>query len=188
LLNVLYVHPTSIFDIPAGNPIIHFHSSIFRYWRLEGVDKVLVPAHLNDNHWTMVVATVPARSIQLFDSMNNGFRTDTKRRLMQTVLWVPTSIPFAFIKFHWYSIFLNGKTAFIVKAEYQLNPKNPQNFPCGVGTNPSVTMGARQMRQILSPAVSAWREGWASLSPLSSAACIPHLTPASAALWIIFFV
>jgi Ulp1 family protease len=58
----------------------------FRYWRLEGVDKVLVPVHLNDNHWAMVVATVPSRSIELFDSMNNGVRTDTKKRFMQTVL------------------------------------------------------------------------------------------------------
>jgi hypothetical protein len=52
---------------------------IFRYWRHECVDKVLVPAHLNDNHWAMVVATVPARTIELFDSMNNNLRTETKK-------------------------------------------------------------------------------------------------------------
>jgi Ulp1 family protease len=56
------------------------------YWKLQGVEIVLAPAHLNNNHWAMAVVNIPERTIHIMDSMNNGFIGETKREFMETIL------------------------------------------------------------------------------------------------------
>ncbi|CAK5077302.1 unnamed protein product [Meloidogyne enterolobii] len=49
------------------------------YWQFGGVEKVLAPCHVNNNHWCMAIAEIKERKIILMDSLNNGHTTDKKR-------------------------------------------------------------------------------------------------------------
>lgn len=56
------------------------------YWKMEGVEVVLAPVHLNNNHWAMSIARIDKKEIVLMDSMNHGFSGSDKKDFMNTFL------------------------------------------------------------------------------------------------------
>ncbi|KAL7074258.1 hypothetical protein ACQ4LE_006376 [Meloidogyne hapla] len=56
------------------------------YWRMNGVETVFAPVHINDNHWAMAVARMEKKEIVLMDSMNHGFAGSGKMEFMNKFL------------------------------------------------------------------------------------------------------
>ncbi|KAF7638730.1 hypothetical protein Mgra_00001812 [Meloidogyne graminicola] len=56
------------------------------YWKMEGVEVVLAPVHLNNNHWAMSIARIDKKEIVLMDSMNHGFSGSDKKRFYEHIL------------------------------------------------------------------------------------------------------
>jgi Ulp1 family protease len=47
------------------------------YWPTNGIETVLMPANITENHWGLCVMNIPGRTIQYFDSRKST-RKDTR--------------------------------------------------------------------------------------------------------------
>lgn len=56
------------------------------YWKMENVELVLAPVHINKCHWAMSVTRMQKKEIIVMDSMNNGIAGSTKKDFMNTLL------------------------------------------------------------------------------------------------------
>ncbi|CAK5066217.1 unnamed protein product [Meloidogyne enterolobii] len=56
------------------------------YWKMEGVELVLAPVHINKSHWAMSFARMQKKEIIVMDSINNGRAGSTKKDFMNMLL------------------------------------------------------------------------------------------------------
>ncbi|KAI1712983.1 ubiquitin-like-specific protease ESD4 [Ditylenchus destructor] len=53
-------------------------------WKMNGAETVLVPAHINGNHWGMIIVDATNKTLTMMDSLNGGGGSATKTRILET--------------------------------------------------------------------------------------------------------
>ncbi|KAI1702653.1 ubiquitin-like-specific protease ESD4 [Ditylenchus destructor] len=53
-------------------------------WKMNGAETVLVPAHINGNHWGMIIVDATNKTLTMMDSLNGGAGSSTKTRILET--------------------------------------------------------------------------------------------------------
>uniref|UniRef100_A0A915CV39 Ubiquitin-like protease family profile domain-containing protein n=1 Tax=Ditylenchus dipsaci TaxID=166011 RepID=A0A915CV39_9BILA len=84
-LNLLTKSESHIYYISTPSFLSCLNGSVYNPQHFIGkISKILVPAHINGNHWAMIVVDADEKTITMLDSMNHGIKKDpTKIKILE---------------------------------------------------------------------------------------------------------